>query len=256
MPAAARGILRRFMIDRRLNFGRESVAQLCADCRDVRDALDLGAGRGEDLESVRRAHPGARLSAVEVCPPAVKHLQDRDVTVYQLDLERQPLPIADESLDLIIANQFLEHVKEIFWIVHEATRTLRTGGHLLIGVPNLASLHNRLLLLFGRQPTSIRVASAHVRGYTTHGVIAFLHDCAPGSYTLAARRGANFYPFPPLLARPLARFLPAMAWSTFMLLRKERACGDEFRTFPLRAGLQTNYFTGEPATAWSADAPG
>ena len=237
------------MIDRRLNFGRDSVAHFSAQCRDVRHALDLGAGRGEDLEAVRRAHPGVRLSAVEVHPPAVEHLRGSNVDVMQIDLERQSLPLSDASVDLIIANQFLEHVKEIFWIVHEATRVLRTGGHLLVGVPNLASLHNRLLLLLGRQPTSIRVASAHVRGYTAPGVVAFLEDCAPGSYTCIARRGANFYPFPPVLARPLARCLPGLAWGSFLLLRKDRHCGEEFRTYPVRAGLQTNYFIGDRVTA-------
>lgn len=33
-------------------------------------------------------------------------------------------------------------------------------------MPNLASLHNRILLLLGEQPSTIRSMSSHVRGYT------------------------------------------------------------------------------------------
>ena len=53
----------------------------------------------------------------------------------------------------MIANQILEHTKEVFWIWHEIARVLAPQGQLILGVPNLASAHNRLLLLLGRQPT-------------------------------------------------------------------------------------------------------
>lgn len=64
----------------------------------------------------------------------------------QLNIERDPLPFADESVDIFMANQVLEHCKEIFWIFSEVSRCLKPGGCFIIGVPNLAALHNRLLL--------------------------------------------------------------------------------------------------------------
>jgi predicted SAM-dependent methyltransferase len=79
------------------------------------------------------------------------------------DIECDRFPFADETVDLVVANQILEHVNEIFWVLHECARVLRLGGILVIGVPNLASFHNRVLLAAGRQPTSLINASAHVR---------------------------------------------------------------------------------------------
>ncbi|MBX3373074.1 MAG: class I SAM-dependent methyltransferase [Phycisphaeraceae bacterium] len=231
------------MVDRRLNFGREVIAAFAAASDHVRHALDLGAGAGDDLDSVRRAHPAAALTGVEVHPACARDLRARGIAVLALDLEREALPLPDASMDLIIANQFLEHVKELFWIMHEVSRTLRPGGHLLIGVPNLASLHNRLLLALGRQPTSIRVASAHVRGFTARGLLAFLEDGFPGGYVLCARRGANFYPFPPVIARPMARMCPGLAWGLFLHLRKARPYDGSFVRFPVDAALETNYRT-------------
>ena len=76
--------------------------------------------------------------------------------MFVVDIERNSLPFANEPLQVILSNQTLEHVKEIFWIFHEVSRVLKTNGYLIIAVPNLASLHNRLLLLLGMQPSCLK----------------------------------------------------------------------------------------------------
>jgi len=54
-----------------------------------------------------------------------------------VNIEAEPLPLENESVELVIANQVLEHTKEIYWINHEIFRTLKVGGHLYLGVPNV-----------------------------------------------------------------------------------------------------------------------
>jgi len=90
----------------------------------------------------------------------------------------------------------------------------------VLGVPNLASLHNRLLLVIGKQPTSIQNSSAHVRGYTKSDILKLLRIY--GGYEVIVFKGSNFYPFPLLLAKPLAKCFPNMAWSIFFLLKKTK----------------------------------
>ena len=232
------------MIDRSLNFGRPVIRRFLAAADPCRSVLDIGAGRGEDLLSARAVHPGAALHAIEVFPPNVEILRHHGIRVVELDLERDPFPFADETIDVVIANQILEHTKEVFWIFHQITRVLATGGQLVIGVPNLAALHNRVLLLLGRQPSVIKTASAHVRGFTRQDLRHFLDAAFPGGFALREQGGANFYPFPPALARPLARALPNLAWGLFLRLEKERRYRDEFLEFPARARLETNFFRG------------
>ena len=148
-------------------------------------------------------------------------------------------------MQVIIINQVLEHVKEIFWVWHEMTRVLKPGGSILVGVPNLASLHNRLLLAFGRQPTAIHLHSAHIRGYTRDGLMSFLARAWPDGYTVTGRGGSNFYPFPAALARPLARLFPGLAWGMFLSLRKsDRPYSDEFIRYPVENRLETKYWVG------------
>lgn len=229
------------MIEKDLNYGRQVLDRLAAEIK-ASVVLDLGGGHGADLETVRKHHPTAALHAVESNVHYASFLRDRGITVHNLNLENSALPFGDNTTDLIIANQILEHTKEIFWIFHEATRVLKTGGYFYIGVPNLASMHNRLLLLAGRHPTSIRSSSAHVRGFTRSDLVRFLSACWPGGYTVQKFAGSNFYPLPKFLAIPAARLFPNAAVSIFLLLRKERAYVDAFIKYP--EDLETNFFLG------------
>lgn len=232
------------MIDRSLNYGRHHIVRFLRQAGPAKIIVDLGAGSGTDLAAAKAVHPTAALHGVESWAPHVETLSNLGISVAQLNIERDPLPFADESVDIIIANQILEHCKEVFWIFSETSRILKPGGCFIVGVPNLAALHNRLLLACGRQPTPIRTASAHIRGFTRRDLENFLHSCWPGGYRMEGFGGANFYPFPPVLARPLAAMLPNLAWGIFLLLRKMKPYRGEFRSFPAEQRLETNFYTG------------
>jgi SAM-dependent methyltransferase len=204
----------------------------------------MGAGTGADLLVARARCPGARLLALEGVQPNVEKLTTLGLQATLHDLERDRFPFEDEYLDVVIANQILEHTKEIYWILHEISRTLRVGGRLIIGVPNLAALHNRVLLGLGQQPSPIKTLSAHVRGFTRGDLLAFLEGCFPGGYRLIDFRGANFYPFPPLLARSLARLFPTLAWGIFFLLEKAKPYSREFLDTLVSKKLETPFYAG------------
>jgi len=234
------------VIDRSLNYGRHLISHFLsvANQRPIKIVLDIGAGWGSDLLLARTHNPSCELHAIEVNPEYQQGLKQKGIMVHPLNIEHDKFPFPNESVDVVIANQILEHVKEIFWIFHEATRVLRVGGHFIIGVPNLASLHNRLLLALGKQPTCIQNHSAHVRGYTKSDLLKFLRICFPDGYSLKGFGGSNFYPFPSFLAKPLASLLPNMAWGIFLMLKKERAYDNEFITHPVAHQLETNFYLG------------
>ena len=232
-------------IDRSLNYGREAIETYLRMRGAAQVVLDLGAGYGKDLEAARRLFPRAELVAVECDDSKCRHLAARGFVVRQVDLERAALPFSSESVDIIIANQILEHVKELFWVFHNVSRVLKTGGLLIVSSPNLASLHNRLLLLAGRQPTVLNLASAHVRGFTLPGLLHFLRACFPGGYKLVARTGANFYPFPPGIAKVLARLMPGLAWGFVAAFEKTRSYRDEFIKFVRGEEMETNFYVGD-----------
>lgn len=181
--------------------------------------LDVGAGYGKDLIAVKHKIPSASLYAVEGYPSAVAFLQKSGVEVTSINLERESLPFANDTFDIVICNQVIEHVKELFWLISELTRVCKVGGKLMIGVPNLGSLHNRFALLFGHQPPAIHVFGPHVRGFTNDGLIDFLQ--ADDVLSVERVLGGNFYPFSPAVSRVLARWFPGLAVSSFYVAIKQ-----------------------------------
>src|SRR6266536_1424518 len=177
--SVARRTSKNSMIDRELNYGREAMASFLCKCLPYSTVLDIGAGKGHDLLAARQIEPQSNLHAIECHGPNV----------------------APESFDVGISNQTFEHLKEVFCVLHELSRVLKVGGHLIVGIPNLASLHNRLLLAAGRQPSSLKNNSAHIRGYTRSDFIRLL-ECFPRGYELEAWMGGNFDPLPRALAIP------------------------------------------------------
>jgi SAM-dependent methyltransferase len=242
--------------DQRETYGPLVVEQLVRNLADLQVVVDIGAGSGRDLDIVRRLHPQAKLIAVEGGTEYAHALAGKADEIHVANIERDVLPLADGQADLIIANQVLEHTKEIFWIFHEVSRSLKTGGHFLFGVPNICSLHNRFLLLVGRQPTQHKVCSAHVRPFSKGDTLAFLNACFPGGYKLEEFRGTQFYPFPARLSRLLANAFPTFAFTIFFMIRKIAEYHDEFATYPARAQLETNFWTGHvPTTSQYWPAP-
>jgi ubiquinone/menaquinone biosynthesis C-methylase UbiE len=239
------------VIDRELNYGRHLVKSFSKNAifenkNSTKNPviLDIGAGSGTDLDLVRQVLPSAEFHALESYPANVKSLQEKGVRVSALNLEQDLFPFKTESVDLIIANQILEHTKEIFWIFHEVSRVLKVGGSFVIGVPNLASFHNRLLLLMGRQPTSCQTASAHIRGFTKHDLLRFFKKCFPEGYALKDFGGSNFYPFPGSIAKPFAQLWGNGSVGIFMRFEKLKPYNNSFVEYPVNERLETNYFLG------------
>ena len=232
------------MIDRNFNYGRHLIQRFLSRIVPYETVLDIGAGRGADLECARAVNPKATLLGLESFSPSVKELQQKNIQVFSTNIERDRFPFAAGSLDVVMGNQILEHTKEVFWILDQISTVLKDRGHLILGVPNLAALHNRLLLAFGRQPSPLKNSSAHVRGFTKGDMAQLLNSPFPGGYQLVDFGGSNFYPFPPFLAQPLARLFPTMAWGIFFLFQKVKPYRGEFLRYPVEQQLETNFFLG------------
>jgi SAM-dependent methyltransferase len=156
--------------------------------------LDIGCWDGSRTVERGRIVGAGRLLGVEVSDEPARRATERGIDVARIDLEAEPLPWPDGSIDVVVCNQVLEHLKNIWLPMSEMHRVLRPGGRAILSVPNLGSLHNRILLAFGRQPTSIRLLGPHVRGYTLSAFSGLVEH--GGGYEIAAKRGAGFYPFP------------------------------------------------------------
>ncbi|MEV0144560.1 MULTISPECIES: class I SAM-dependent methyltransferase [unclassified Nonomuraea] len=144
---------------------RERRAILARELRALRrsgrpgKALDIGAAGGGNTRVLVR-HGWDALVA-DYSETAVELARERGLRAIQADARKLPLP--DESYDLVLAFDVLEHIDEDDRAAAEITRVLRRGGTALITVPcdmRLWSAHD--------------VASGHVRRYTRPTLRALL----------------------------------------------------------------------------------
>lgn len=184
-----------------------------------RALLDVGCWDGAHTERYARLL-GCAAFGVEIFDAQARQAEARGLTVARLDLEDAMFPWADGSMDVVVSNQVFEHLKNVWRPMSEILRVLRPGGWLVLSVPNLTSLHNRVLLGLGRQPTSIRTLGPHVRGYAFGEIQRFV--ALDGAMRVVQATGAGFYPLPVPLANPFARLWPGASHTTVLLARKER----------------------------------
>lgn len=233
------------MIDRKLNYGREQILKLASMMEyPPEKILDVGVGKGYDLVNLHNVFLSAELFGTDIFDHKIVEAKTKNISVSKIDLDAEALPFSDEFFNLTLSNQTLEHVKNIHHAVSELIRVTSVNGYLIIGVPNLAALHNRVALAFGYQPRCIRADSAHVRGFTPSELIDIFAKLSGKSIIFKKYLGANFYPFPPVLAKLAARLMPSLAVSVFVLFEKI----SEYRPNLLREReqqkLETNYFYG------------
>jgi hypothetical protein len=99
----------------------------------------------------------------------------RETDFAPVDVEAAQFPAPDGHFDLVVWNRDLVTVTNVVPALREVRRVLRPGGILVVAVPNLAALHNRLLLLAGRQPTTLHINNGdHIRGFTIPSMTRFL----------------------------------------------------------------------------------
>lgn len=231
------------IVDHRETYGRHVLERVVRDL-DISLCVDLGCGNGDDLMIVKNDNPKCNCIGIDFGSWNEDKLVNRGIEPVVVNIENQPLPVEGETVDLIIANQILEHTKEIYWINHEIFRTLRVGGYLYLGVPNILSLHNRILGIFGVHPTSATMISAHVRVFSKNDTHIFFREVANSFAVVEGFYGAQFYPFPRIIARPLATLFPSLAFSIFFLIRKSAKYNGEFIEWIIKTPLETNFYKG------------
>ena len=231
-------------------YGRKSIVCISSNIlaeKDIATVVDIAAGRGADLLNIKNNNNSCTIDmyACEAYKPNVSYLEQQGINTFQVDIEWERLPFDDNSVDIIIANQILEHCKEIWWIFSEAQRVLKPGGYMIVGVPNLASLHCRLMLLFGKQPPCIETHGPHVRGFVYSDLKMFAEY--EGYFEVEKRISSGFYFVGRHLAPLFSRVFPNAAVCMMLQIRKTEKEGLFINTL-LNAGYETNFYSGEMET--------
>ncbi len=125
--------------------------------RDMRGRfLELGCFDGFIAEKVLQ-QGGKEVIGVDRLERALELTAARGVQTELADLDDAALNFADKHFDCVLAGEVLDYVYDPDAALQEIHRVRKPGGRLIITVPNLASLGNRVLLLTGVPPYNLEV---------------------------------------------------------------------------------------------------
>ena len=112
--------------------------------------LDLGCGSGELLAHLQQ-HKGCSGYGIEIADANVLACAQRGVNVIQLNLEEGLAMFADQSFDVVLQLETLQHLRNAEKMLLETARVGRIG---IVSFPNFAHWPNRLSVLAGRMPVT------------------------------------------------------------------------------------------------------
>src|SRR3990167_2140119 len=140
------------------------------ELKDIHDIKVLEIGCADGSFSAVLKQQGFDVWAVDISETAVAHARQNGQNAAVADIEKGT-GFEANFFDLIIAAEVIEHLYDTDSALNEINRIMKPGAHLFITTPNLASLKNRLRLLFGRYPqySEFRIGdkqAGHIRNYT------------------------------------------------------------------------------------------
>jgi ubiquinone/menaquinone biosynthesis C-methylase UbiE len=97
--------------------------------------LEVPCGSG--LFAQHLATRGAECVAVDIVPTYAYS----PMVVADMNLV---LPFIDESFDIVISVEGIEHIHNTFHLLHEYYRILKPGGALILSTPNLQNIRSRI----------------------------------------------------------------------------------------------------------------
>ncbi len=115
--------------------------------------LDLGCGDGALLAHLQK-HNGCTGYGVELDDANVLACAQRGVNVLQLNLDQGLKVFADQSFDVVLQIDTLQHLRNAEVMLRETARVGQIG---IVAFPNFAHWFNRLSVLRGRMPVTKRL---------------------------------------------------------------------------------------------------
>ena len=155
--------------------------------------LDIGTTPTTLL--IKKLRPNFDVWTLDLTDLLKDRCEARGVHLRTCDLGNEPIPFEDGFFDLVIFTEVLEH---LFGppsdVLREIRRILRDNGGLILSVPSIATLYNRVKLLLGATPLPNPDEQmkrgwvhgyGHIHEYTAKEIASLVENCG---FTITERR--------------------------------------------------------------------
>jgi SAM-dependent methyltransferase len=150
--------------------------------------LDLGCRTGALTQHYA---DGNTLVGLDVDRSALDQASERlGIETVWADAE-EGLPFADDSFDVVVAGELLEHLADPRAAVTHVRRVLKPGGRFVGSVPNAFRLKNRINFAVGRHPEP---DVTHLQLFTPAALATLLGDFDDVTIRFAVGRYVRWHP--------------------------------------------------------------
>lgn len=150
--------------------------------------LDLGCRTGALTQHYAE---GNYVTGVDVDRDALHVATERlGIETVWADAEDE-LPFADDSFDVVVAGELLEHLSDPDAAVEQVHRVLSPGGRFVGSVPNAFRLKNRLQFAAGREPEP---DATHLQLFTPGALRSLLDGFVAVTVEFAVGRFVRLHP--------------------------------------------------------------
>lgn len=134
--------------------------------------LELGCSEGFTTEAAKRKFKSSVSYGVELSTQASEKAKSRIDKVYNVNLEDFDFPFENESIDLIICADVLEHLNDIWKVLNETNRILSSDGFLIASLPNISHITVLLKIIFNKfkYEESGILDKSHLRFFTKYTI--------------------------------------------------------------------------------------
>ena len=118
------------------------------------NVLDIGCGDGQKTYLFKKKIFCKKIVGIDGVAGRLDVAKENGIdNIVTANLETT-WPFKNNSFDVVISNQVIEHINNIDLFVGEIYRVLKPGGYCVISTENLASWHNIASLILGYQDFS------------------------------------------------------------------------------------------------------
>ncbi|MFZ0531648.1 MAG: class I SAM-dependent methyltransferase [Anaerolineales bacterium] len=199
--------------------------------------LDCGCREGDNTLRMARQIGTHHIIGLDYIYSALYRAGKTGIFCIQSNLN-DSIPLQNDSVDIILATDVIEHLIKPAVFVKEMFRVLKPSGYMILDTPNLSSWHNIFALLIGIQPFSgpnittmedsdidiVRKMHRVTHGLNEEGefqehseleltrhivVIAYnslINLLKRAGFVIEKEYGFGYYPLPPFIAHFLQRF--------------------------------------------------
>lgn len=128
-------------------YGGDDRAQVVASLVGTSNmVLDLGCRDGSLAATFDDSNT---ITGVDIDRNALRLASEKGIQTHWADLSAT-LPFPEETFDVVVLSEVLEHLPDPEFTIREVRRVLRDNGRLVGSVPNAFRIKNRLLFTIGR----------------------------------------------------------------------------------------------------------